>query len=146
METMVTTVHFVVALLMIGLVLLQQGKGASMGASFGGGASNTVFGSSGSATFFGKMTALLAVIFFVSSLGLTLIARNNAQIDSGSILPIIEAEQPTQLEIISDVPALPIDGVGADDFSVPVDELQPVEQESSAIETDGVESAAPVTE
>ncbi|MCA1768166.1 MAG: preprotein translocase subunit SecG [Idiomarina sp.] len=58
----------VVALVLIGFIMLQQGKGADMGASFGSGASNTVFGSSGSGNFLTRATAGLAVVFFVLSL------------------------------------------------------------------------------
>lgn len=122
METIVTVVHFVVALLMIGLILIQQGKGASMGASFGGGGSNTVFGSSGGATFFGKVTALLAVIFFVSSLGLTLIARNNAQIDTGNVLPTMEVEAPVQTNETFETPTLPIDEFELEAFPQTIEE------------------------
>lgn len=57
-----------VSLLLIGLILLQQGKGASMGASFGAGASGTLFGSSGSGNFMTRMTAILATLFFILSL------------------------------------------------------------------------------
>ncbi len=63
MDTIVTVVHFITAFLIIALILMQQGKGAEMGASFGGGGSQTVFGSSGGGSFFGKMTAILAVVF-----------------------------------------------------------------------------------
>ena len=59
------------ALAIIGLVLLQHGKGADMGAAFGGGASGSLFGSTGSANFLSRTTALLATIFFVTSLALT---------------------------------------------------------------------------
>ncbi|HAS15109.1 MULTISPECIES: preprotein translocase subunit SecG [Idiomarina] len=58
----------VVALVLIGFIMLQQGKGAGMGASFGAGASNTVFGSSGSGNFLTRATAGLAVVFFILSL------------------------------------------------------------------------------
>jgi preprotein translocase subunit SecG len=58
----------VVALVLIGFIMLQQGKGADMGASFGSGASNTVFGSSGSGNFLTRATAGLAVVFFILSL------------------------------------------------------------------------------
>lgn len=60
----------VVTLCMIGLVLVQHGKGADMGASFGAGASNTVFGSSGSTPFLVKITIVLAVLYFANSLGI----------------------------------------------------------------------------
>lgn len=61
-------VYLLAAIAVIGLVLVQQGKGADMGASFGSGASNTVFGSSGSGNFLSRMTSIFACIFFVLSL------------------------------------------------------------------------------
>ena len=60
--------YILIALILIGLVLIQQGKGADMGASFGSGASATVFGSTGSANFLSRMTSLCAILFFVISL------------------------------------------------------------------------------
>ena len=60
--------YLIVALMLIGFVLIQQGKGANMGASFGSGGSNTVFGSSGSGNFMTKTTSILATLFFVLSL------------------------------------------------------------------------------
>jgi preprotein translocase subunit SecG len=71
METLVLVVHVMAALAIIGLVLLQHGKGADMGAAFGGGASGSLFGSTGSANFLSRTTAMLATIFFVTSLALT---------------------------------------------------------------------------
>lgn len=63
LETVVIVVHLLMALAVIGLVLIQQGKGADAGASFGAGASNTVFGSQGSATFLSRITGILAAVF-----------------------------------------------------------------------------------
>ena len=63
--------HLLVAVALIALVLLQQGKGADMGAAFGSGASGSLFGASGSANFLSRTTAVLAAIFFVTSLVLT---------------------------------------------------------------------------
>jgi len=71
METLVLVVHVFAALGIVGLVLLQHGKGADVGAAFGSGASGSVFGASGSANFLSRATAALAVVFFVTSLGLT---------------------------------------------------------------------------
>ncbi|MFC3914647.1 preprotein translocase subunit SecG [Pseudaeromonas sharmana] len=68
MYEILLVVYLLVALALIGLVLVQHGKGASMGASFGAGASNTVFGSSGSGNFMTRSTAILATVFFVISL------------------------------------------------------------------------------
>ena len=61
-------VYLIVALMLVGFVLIQQGKGADMGASFGSGGSNTVFGSTGSGNFLTRTTAILATLFFVISL------------------------------------------------------------------------------
>jgi len=71
MYQILLVVYLLAAVALIGLVLVQQGKGADMGASFGAGASNTVFGSSGSGNFLTKMTSLFAVIFFIISLFLS---------------------------------------------------------------------------
>jgi len=71
-------VHVFLALGIIGLVLLQKGKGASEGAMFGGGAS-TVFGASGSSNFLSKTTAILATLFFVNSLALAYLAANREE-------------------------------------------------------------------
>ena len=78
MLALVITVHIVVAILIVGLILLQQGKGASMGASFGSGASQTVFGSRGAAPFMFKFTAFLVAVFFVTSVSLSYIGKHNA--------------------------------------------------------------------
>src|SRR5687768_13639909 len=69
--TIVLAVQMLTALGMIGLVLLQHGKGADMGAAFGSGSSGSLFGASGSANFLSRTTAVLATVFFASSLGLT---------------------------------------------------------------------------
>lgn len=65
MHSILLVVHIMVAVALIGLVLVQRGKGAEMGAAFGSGASNTVFGSRGSASFLTRATAILAILFFV---------------------------------------------------------------------------------
>ena len=70
MSILLTILHIIVCFALVGIVLLQQGKGADIGAAFGG-SSQTLFGSSGATTFLGKLTAGAAVIFMVTSLGLT---------------------------------------------------------------------------
>lgn len=79
METLVLIINVMAALGTIGLVLLQQGKGADMGAAFGSGASGSLFGSSGSANFLSRSTAVLAAIFFASSLGLGYISAHKSK-------------------------------------------------------------------
>lgn len=70
METLLWIVHLVVAISVIALVLLQHGKGADMGAAFGSGSAGSLFGSTGSANFLSRSTAILATLFFLTSLGL----------------------------------------------------------------------------
>ena len=79
METLVMVVHVLAALGVIGLVLLQHGKGADVGAAFGSGASGSIFGSSGSANFLSRATAILAVVFFLTSLGLTVFSSRKSE-------------------------------------------------------------------
>jgi preprotein translocase subunit SecG len=71
MELAVLILHVLTALCVIGLVLLQHGKGADMGAAFGSGSAGSLFGASGSANFLSRSTAVLAAVFFMTSLGLT---------------------------------------------------------------------------
>ena len=70
METVVWIIHVLAALGVVGLVLMQHGKGADMGAAFGSGASGSLFGSSGSANFLSRATGILATVFFITSLTL----------------------------------------------------------------------------
>ncbi len=93
METLVIVVHLLVALAIIGLILMQQGKGAEAGASFGGGASQTVFGSQGGSNFFAKATAILAFVFFATSFSLAIIATNKADVGISLDIPTVAAEQ-----------------------------------------------------
>jgi preprotein translocase subunit SecG len=89
--TLVLVVHVLVALGIIGLVLLQHGKGADVGAAFGSGASGSVFGATGSANFLSRATAILAVIFFSTSLGLAYLASHKpkagASVMQGATVP-----------------------------------------------------------
>jgi preprotein translocase subunit SecG len=75
--------HVLVALAIIGLVLLQHGKGADMGSGFGGGASSSLFGATGSANFLSRTTAVLATVFFLSSLGLAYFATTKPREGGG---------------------------------------------------------------
>ena len=71
LETLLLVLHLLVAVAICGFVLLQHGKGADMGAAFGSGSSGSLFGAAGSANFLSRTTAILAAVFFASSLGLT---------------------------------------------------------------------------
>ena len=107
-------VYLIVAIMLIGAVLLQQGKGAEMGASFGAGGSNTVFGASGSGNFMTRATAILATAFFVVSLTIGSITANRENKGSefenlqapGLEIPdqALENGVPVTEAIVSDVP------------------------------------------
>lgn len=104
MEKIVLAVHILTALAIIALILLQQGKGAVAGASFGSGASQTVFGSQGSGGFFTRMTAIFAVVFFATSFGLAIIAKNKAGVSGDSNIPSAIESQQEQPAEDSEVP------------------------------------------
>jgi preprotein translocase subunit SecG len=86
-------VHVLIAMAIIGLVLLQHGKGADMGSGFGGGASGSLFGATGSANFLSRTTAVLAAVFFASSLGLAYLATTKPR-EAGSVVDRAPAAQP----------------------------------------------------
>jgi preprotein translocase subunit SecG len=86
-------VHVLVALGIIGLVLLQHGKGADMGSGFGGGASGSLFGATGSANFLSRTTAVLAALFFMLSLALAYVATRKPVEEGGGVIDAIRAKQ-----------------------------------------------------
>jgi preprotein translocase subunit SecG len=85
--------HVLSALGIIGLVLLQHGKGADMGSGFGGGASGSLFGATGSANFLSRATAVLAAIFFALSLALAYVATRRPAEQGGGVIDAIRAKQ-----------------------------------------------------
>jgi len=83
---LVVALQIIAALVMIGLVLIQHGKGADMGASFGSGASGSLFGATGSANFLSRSTAVCAAIFFVCTLSLAYFSNDRSGAPTGSVL------------------------------------------------------------
>lgn len=83
--TVILTIQILTALVMIGLILIQHGKGADMGAAFGSGSSGSLFGASGSANFLSRTTAVCAAIFFLSTLALAYFGNARAP-SSNSVL------------------------------------------------------------
>jgi len=107
LETVIVVLHLLGAIGVVALVLLQQGKGADAGASFGSGASATVFGSQGSSTFLSRVTAILATAFFMTSLGLAFFAKDKADGMAQVGLPdpaVLEVQQAKPA--VEDVPVL----------------------------------------
>jgi len=107
MEQALIIVFTLVVLALIGLVMIQQGRGADAGASFGAGASQTVFGSSGSGNFLTRTTTMLAIAFFATSLGLAYVAKQKTLVADENV-PVID-EVPVLIEEAkeSDTPELP---------------------------------------
>ena len=114
-----TTIHVVLTVALIGLILLQRGKGADIGAAFGSGASSTVFGSQGSASFLTRTTAVLATLFFVLSLTLAYLSGQrteqqsvtefSAPASAPETLPIdVPQDLPVDLPAIPDVSDVPV--------------------------------------
>ena len=105
LQTLAVVFHVLVAAAIVGLVLLQRGKGADAGAGFGAGASGTVFGARGSASFLSRTTAVLATLFFVSSLLLSYLFSHGAA--PTSVVDRVKSEQPAP---VSGSPMLPSTG------------------------------------
>lgn len=127
MENIILAAHIMIGLTIIVFVLLQQGKGAEAGASFGAGASQTLFGSVGTWNFFSKVTAFLALGFFITSFTLAVLASKNTGVDS-QLLPELEILQEipgvddlpgAELSGSSEIPDLEIPGLDVSELEVP---------------------------
>ena len=101
--------HVIIAIFIIVLILVQKGKGADMGSAFGAGASGTIFGSKGSANFLSRATAVLATIFFITSLTLAYLNKGTVKVDS-----VLDQIQPEEIIINESqnqesLPLIPLD-------------------------------------
>ena len=106
METVILIIHVLAAIGVVALVLLQQGKGADMGAAFGSGASSTVFGSQGSASFITRSTAILATVFFITSMALATISSRG--VDNNSVTESVVSEVvDSEGQVAEDMPSAP---------------------------------------
>jgi preprotein translocase subunit SecG len=123
-QTVVLIAHTVIALLIIVLVLLQRGKGADAGAAFGAGASGTVFGAQGSSNFFSRATAIMATVFFASSLALAYMSsQSSVTVDS-----LLEDAAPIEISV---------DDESVDDLAEAAEDLLPDlgDEEAAPVET-----------
>ncbi len=115
-ETLVVAVHVLLSIALIALILIQHGKGADAGAAFGSGASQTVFGAQGSASFLQRLTSWMAVLFFATSFTLAVFAKQRADIAPDEGIPGI----PAITESAADQPAPQSQaGEGAEKNDVP---------------------------
>ena len=125
MEQITLMVHLLVAVALIALILLQRGKGSDIGASFGAGASQTLFGSAGSGNALTRMTAWLSAVFFISSFGLAVIADNRTadEDDLGFELPAAAVIEETASE--GDVPVVDFEP----ETDMPFDDAPPASED-----------------
>lgn len=135
LESAIVVVHLLAAIGVVSLVLIQRGKGAEAGASFGAGASATVFGGQGSATFLSRVTGILAAVFFATSLSLAYFAKQQASLLTGAGIPTPEEVQQQPVGPTQSTPAKP---------DAPNDDV-PVIQESAGQGEAGGDRAAPST-
>ena len=109
MNQLLSILHVLVCLLLMFLVLIQQGKGAEVGAQFGGGSANTIFGSQGSGNFLTKLTSTLAFLFFITSLSLGIITSRGLQQSGMDLLkaPTVQTKQHNKTPAPAKVSDLP---------------------------------------
>lgn len=129
MQTILLTFHVLVAIALIALILLQQGKGADAGAAFGSGASGSVFGAKGSSSFLSRATAILATLFFVLSLALAMLAQQ--QSDQQSLIK--EYKEP-QINVPVEPSDVPVPG-SMDAASQPASDVPSVPVPAAPVET-----------
>lgn len=138
--TILTVIHILAALGIVGLVLIQHGKGADAGAAFGagaaGGASGSVFGAQGSANFLSRSTAILATVFFVTSLSLAYMAQSVKDKPTSLLDAATQKEQTQTQPPASDVPVPASGGESSP---------KPVESQSSNTDVPAVPAASPET-
>jgi preprotein translocase subunit SecG len=119
MQQILLIVQILICVALVAIVLLQQGRGADAGASFGGGSSGSLFGSRGPASFLSRLTAGLAALFFANSLALAYISSQS--IERRSVVERVQSESAPESSRLpgegGDVPVLPVDGrrTGAQD-------------------------------
>jgi preprotein translocase subunit SecG len=111
MQTILIVLHLLLALAIVGLVLMQHGKGADAGAAFGSGASATVFGSRGSANFLSRATGVLAAVFFLTSMGLAFFSMQ--QTDQPGLMEAAQPAAPASVPAEQALPEVPVAEVPA---------------------------------
>lgn len=140
LETVILVVHVLAALAIIGLVLIQHGKGADMGSGFGSGASATVFGSGGAGNFLTRTTTTLAIVFFLTSFGLAYFAKQQASSARIEGIPSItniapaDTESQGRLDVSDDseLPALDMDSAEPATSELPAIEIPAAGDDNSS--------------
>jgi len=121
MQTILVAVHLLLAIGLIGLVLIQHGKGADAGAAFGSGASSTVFGAQGSGSFLTRATGVLATLFFATSLALAYFAMQGTEqpslMGADTVTPVTQ-EIPAPISEVPVTPEVPAESAGGNEIPV----------------------------
>ncbi|MEW8041347.1 MAG: preprotein translocase subunit SecG [Candidatus Thiodiazotropha endolucinida] len=147
MQTILTVFHIFLAVGLVGLILIQHGKGADMGAAFGSGASGTVFGAKGSASFLTRTTALLATLFFITSMVMAYFAsQRNEQV---GVMEALDQAPAVQMEEVqqSDIPPVPVESdipaiaPPAEEATPAIEAVPPVEPVETTSQTEGAATA-----
>ena len=133
--TLILTVQMLSALGMIGLILVQHGKGADMGAAFGSGGSGSLFGASGSANFLSRATAVLATLFFICTLALAYFSNLRPTADTGSVLERAAVTAPAPAVAASGAAQIPAGSVSIDAGSAKATIPQPAASGAGQIPT-----------
>ncbi len=121
MQNIILVLHVIIAIFLIGLVLIQQGKGAEAGAGFaGGGGAQSLFGSQGSGSFLTRITTFLAVAFFVTSLGLAHLNSNRIVKEPLDIIDEVTAIETQDADVVGDT-KLPVTDVPLEQSEIPKD-------------------------
>ncbi|MES9991022.1 MAG: preprotein translocase subunit SecG [Candidatus Thiodiazotropha sp.] len=150
MQTILTVFHIFLAVGLVGLILIQHGKGADMGAAFGSGASGTVFGAKGSASFLTRTTALLATLFFVTSMVMAYFASQRTEqagvMESLQQTPGVQVEEVQQSDIPpipaeSDIPTIAPAAAPAESEAALPAPTEPVDMGAQAEQTTGAEDS-----
>ncbi len=118
METLIWVIHVLTAVVLIGLVLVQHGKGADMGAAFGSGSAGSLFGSSGSANFLSRSTAVAATVFFITSMTLTYMHAHPSR--GSSVMDRVGSSKAAQpAETVPQAPAAPAEAPASKPGEIP---------------------------
>lgn len=129
-ESAILLAHVLIAVALVVLILLQRGKGADAGAAFGGGSSQTVFGSAGGVGFMVKVTAVLAALFFVTSFSLAMYAKQRAEVGQQDGVPMVEEQKASEEDSSDDAEGSQDEGENdkaSDEESENGDELPEIE-------------------
>lgn len=142
LETVLLILLIVDAIALVGLVLIQQSKGADVGAAFGSGSSGAMFGPTGGASFLVRLTTILAILFFVITFALAYTAKQRADLLGGFDLD----ESAVEVESGSDIPDIDVDSVDESSDVLEGDELPLLQSPSSEQEGDAIPTVQSVGE